>query len=178
MEDGTWYSGNVFVGLKDGVYESSSPFRHAKELYDILSSRMIDRFILFLYMDGGPDHRLTYISVQLSLIALFLHFNLDILVAARTAPSHSWANPVERIMSIINLGFQCVGVMRKKIGDDCEQCVLKCHSLKELRNKCTQFKDDVAESLSQPKELLNSIIRRLQLHERYFNTFPSASDSE
>lgn len=72
MEEGTWYSGNVFVGLKDGVFEPSSPFRHAKKLFDILNSQMIDRSILFMYMDGGPDHRLTYISVQLSLIALFL----------------------------------------------------------------------------------------------------------
>ena len=28
----------------------------------------------------------------------------------RTAPNHSWRNPVERIiMSVINLGLQCVG---------------------------------------------------------------------
>lgn len=62
-----------------------------------------------MYTDGGPDHRLTYVSVQLSLIAIFLELDLDVLIAARTAPNYSWANPVERIMSIINLGLQCVG---------------------------------------------------------------------
>ncbi len=87
---------------------------------------MINRHILFLYTDGGPDHRLTYISVQLSLIALFRHLNLDLLIAGRTAPSHSWANPVERIMAIVNLGFQCVGVMRKKMADDFEKCAFRC----------------------------------------------------
>ena len=50
---------------------------------------MIEQHALFIYSDGGPDHRLTYVSVQLSLIALFLNLDLDLLVAARTAPSHS-----------------------------------------------------------------------------------------
>ena len=74
----------------------------------------VERHALFIYSDGGPDHRLTYVSVHLSLIALFFNLNLDLVVAARTVPSHSWANPVERVMSTINLGLQCVGVMRKK----------------------------------------------------------------
>ena len=41
--------------------------------------------ILFLYSDGGPDHRVTYISVQIALIALFRILDLDYLCAARTA---------------------------------------------------------------------------------------------
>jgi hypothetical protein len=116
MEGGSWYTGEVFVGLKDAIHEPSSPIRHAKELNNILVKRMDGWHILFLYMDGGPDHRLIYVSVQFSFIALFLQLNLDFLIAARTAPSHSWANPVERIVAFINLGFQCVGVMRKKMG--------------------------------------------------------------
>ena len=32
--------------------------------------------VLFLYCDGGPDHRLTYLSVELSLICLYLKNNL------------------------------------------------------------------------------------------------------
>ena len=47
---------------------------------------------LFLY--------LSYFGVQLSRIALFRKLNLDLLIAGRTAPCHSWKNPVERIMSI------------------------------------------------------------------------------
>ena len=57
---------------------------------------------------GGPDHRLTYLTVQLSLIALFMNLDLDVLIAGQTALSHSWANPVERIMAIVNLGLQCI----------------------------------------------------------------------
>ena len=76
--------------------------------------------MLFLYTDGGPDHRLTYANVQLALIALFLNLNLDILVAGRTVPHHSWSNPVERMMAIVNLELQCVGVMRTKGSDEFE----------------------------------------------------------
>ena len=62
-------------------------------------------------------------SVKLSLIALFRVLNLDMLVALRTAPSNSWANPVERIMSIINIGLQGVGLMRQKMSDDFENAI-------------------------------------------------------
>ena len=114
---GSWYRGQVFVGIKDAIFKPSSPLRHATELYQYLLPHMTNRYGLFLYSDGGPDHRLTYVSVQLSLIALFLNFDLDILIACRTAPSHCWANPVERIMSIINLGLQCIGIMRTRMGE-------------------------------------------------------------
>ena len=40
------------------------------------------------------------------------------LVALRTAPSNTWANPVERVMSIVNTGLQGVGLMRQKMSDE------------------------------------------------------------
>ena len=70
--------------------------------------------VLFVYSDGGPNHRLTYISVQVFLIALFLLLDLDFLCAARTAPVHSWHNAVERVMPTLNLGLQCVGLMQER----------------------------------------------------------------
>lgn len=109
----SWYSGKVFVGLKEGAFEPSSPHRHMTELVDTIQSQnlLTEKSVLFLYSDGGPVHRLTYLSVQLSLIALFLKLDLDYPCAARTAPCHSWRNPAERVMSIVNLGLQCVGLM-------------------------------------------------------------------
>ena len=81
--------------------------------------------VLLLYTNGGPDHRSTYMSVKLSMIALFRSRDLDMLVALRTAPSNSWANPVERIMSIVNTGLQGVGLMRQKMSEDFEKAVGK-----------------------------------------------------
>ena len=100
---GSWYSGKVHISLKEGTFEPSSPIRHASELISLIETDVQSKPILFLYTDGGPDHRLTFIAVQLSLISLFLQLDLDYLYAARTAPYHSWRNPVERIMSVINL---------------------------------------------------------------------------
>ena len=45
--------------------------------------------ILLLYTDGGPDHRTTFGSVQISLICLFLQGDFDFLASVRTAPYHS-----------------------------------------------------------------------------------------
>ena len=97
--ESSWYRGQVVVGLKEGIFEPSSPARHCVELENVITSRHLQVHpILFLYSDGGPDHRLTYLSVQMSLIALFLKLDLDFLCVARTAPYHSWRNPVERIV--------------------------------------------------------------------------------
>ena len=126
-------AGSVFVGVKDSVFQASSPFRHMAELSNVLYCQSFSHPVLFIYADGGPDHRLTYINVQLSLICLFLKFDLDYLCAGRTAPHHSWRNPVERLMSILNLGLQCVGLARTEMGEVFEQEVRKCNSLADLR---------------------------------------------
>lgn len=112
--NGSFYTGTVFVGLKENCFEPSSPLRHMTELEGVLQTAGDSKPILLLYTDGGPDHRLTYVSVQVSLICLFLALNLDFLCAVRTPPYHSWKNPAERIMSVLNMGIQSVGIMRKE----------------------------------------------------------------
>ena len=107
-------------------------------------TRMDGRHILFIYSDGGPDHRITYLSVQLSLIALFLNLDLDVLIAGRTAPSHSWANPVER------LGIQCLGIMRSQGEEEFEKSVKSYNNLKQIRENCSLFKEDVQKALQPP----------------------------
>ena len=82
-------------------------------------------------MDGGPDHRVTYISVKLALIVLFRKRDLDYLCAVRTAPYHSYKNPVER-MSTLNLGLQAVALAQKSMPADMEAEASKCNNLKAL----------------------------------------------
>ena len=103
------------------------------ELYQIINNLPSVKPVLFIYTDSGPDHRLTYLSVKLSLVCLFLKLNFDYLCAGRTAPIHSWRNPVENIMSILNLGLQCVGVARQEMPVEYEEDN-KCNSFKALRN--------------------------------------------
>ena len=67
--DGSWYDGEVFVGLKEAVFEPSSAMRHASELHDILltqmglksiffSTQMVDRTI------GQPLCQRNYLSLH------------------------------------------------------------------------------------------------------------------
>ena len=176
--EGSWYHGKVLVGIKDAVYQSSSPLRHATELYSTLLKRIGDRSILFIYSDGGPDHRLTYVSVQLSLIALFLNLNLDFLVACRTAPNHSWKNPVERIMSLLNIGLQCVGLMRVKMSDEFESAVQNCNNLQQLRKAADVRRDELSSSLKPTVDLLHDVFTRLELKGEPFEMYEAASDDE
>lgn len=55
---------------------------------------------------------------QLSFLSLFCSIvNLEFLVACRTAPGHSWANPAERIMSLLNLAFQNTALAREQASE-------------------------------------------------------------
>jgi len=88
--------------------------------------------ILCLYTDGGPDHCTNFLSVQVALIGLFRLLDLDLLVAARTAPHSSYRNPVERIMSLLNLGLQSVGVMRQQMPEEMEKAVSNANSMDDI----------------------------------------------
>lgn len=181
IPDTIGYTGQVHVGIKDSVFEPSSPIRHACELYNTLTSISFNKHILFLYSDGGPDHRLTFVSVQISLICLFFKLDLDYLCAGRTAPYHSWRNPVERVMSVLNLGLQCVALARKEMSSEFESEVSKCNNLAELRRVAegkAEFKSAVQESLSPVKLLLSNIFSRLILKDRNISVFQSASENE
>ena len=102
----SFYSGKVQVTLKDGIFEPSSPLQHCTALLHTLEHCHFHlNPILCLYTDGGPDHRTNFLSVQVALIGLFRLLDLDMLVVVRTAPHSSYRNPVERIMSLINLGL-------------------------------------------------------------------------
>lgn len=180
---GSWYVGQVMIGLKEGSCEPSSPHRHVTELHDVLNDHdfLTDKSILFVYSDGGPDHRLTYLSVKLSLISLYLKNDLDFLCACRTAPYHSWRNPAERVMSIVNLGLQCVGLMRTKVSDDVEASLARCNNLSQLRSeaeKNPEVKVAIIDSIEPVKVLLSTVFQRLSLHDKKFKMFTAANDEK
>jgi hypothetical protein len=94
--------------------------------------------ILCLFTDGSSDHRCTYGSIQVALISLFLSGDYDMLIAVCTAPHHSWVNPAERIMSILNLGLQNVAIMRNTMSDESEALFDKAYTLDEIRDKASK----------------------------------------
>ena len=135
--------------------------------------------VMVLYTDGGPDHRLTYLSVQLSLLSLFVSLDLDFICAVRTPPKRSWKNPVERIMSILNIALQGVGCMREEVAH--EDQLKNCSSLKSIRDLATripELKDEMIRSTQPCRELLSSMIEQLKLKDTYFETCEAATDTE
>ena len=178
----SWYNGQVYVGFKDAIFEPSNPVRHAAEVYSVLAGTETPPSpVLFLYTDGGPDHRLTYVSVQISLVCLFKKLDLDFLCAARTAPYQSWKNPVERLMSIINLGLQSVGIARDLVAVDIEEELKKCNSMSQVRKlaeKNASVVGSVKESLSSVVTLLDTIMTRLMLKDIPFKNYSSATVAE
>lgn len=177
----SFYRGKVHVGLKDPIFQQSSPMRHNSELHNLLVNSEQQNPFLLIYTDGGPDHRVNYLRVQLSLISLFVSLDLDLLVAVRTPPGHSWKNPVERIMSILNLGLQCVGLMRTEMDEEFEEIIKHCNSMEDIRNKAKekpQLREQLLNSLSPTIELMENLFKRLELKEESFDTFKAVSDEE
>ena len=125
---GYFYTGRVHVGPKENAFQPSSPIHHMTELKCVLSVDTNNHPLLLFYTDGGPNRRLTYATVQMSLISVFLDLDLDFLCAVRTLPYHSWKNPVEHTMSISNIGLQSVGIMRQKT-ESSEEALKSCNSL-------------------------------------------------
>ena len=180
--NGDFYAGKVHIGLKDPIFQPSSPLRHATELYHILlGEELFDKPVLCLYTDGGSDHCCTYARVQLSYICLFIALDLDYFVAVRTPPQHSWKNPVERIMSILNLGLQSVGLMRTEMNNESEKLMSKCGTMNKICKIAEEnptLKRDLTTSLQAPINLIRNTFSRQSLKDEPFETFTAASETE
>jgi hypothetical protein len=169
----SFYSGTVHVTVKDKVFTPSSSERHATENAAILRNFESNDGVelskprLYIFSDGGPDHRTTFWSVQLSHINTFVALDLDLLIAARTAPSQSYANPAERCMSLLNLALQNTSLQREKMDDSSELKVKSLMSLKKLReaaDKQPLLKEALVGSLEPTIAQLKHRFSRLKLH--------------
>ena len=104
--------------------------------------------------DRGLKHRVNFEYIKIPLILMFKQLKLDSLIAIRAAPRQSYVNIVERIMSILNIGFQNVSLEREESESDEE--IRKCIDLSELRQKPT-IKDDWQKSVQPLVKLLTEI---------------------
>ena len=77
---------------------------------------------------------------------------------ARTAPHHSWCNPVERRMSILNLDFQSIGLMRSEMSKTAKSALKNCNSLALLRKVGEPYKEEIAKSVQPTVSLLTDVI--------------------
>ena len=111
----------------------------------------------------------------------FLRGDFDLLVAARIASQQSWMNPVERIMSILNLGLQGVIIVHESMSNKMEILFNKYGNLEEIRQaakKNSQLEIELKNSIIVIQELLNSRTERLILNENKFACKSSATSGE
>ena len=70
---------------------------------------------------------------------------------------------MERVMSLLNMGLQSVGLMRRKMSDKDEAAISACNSLNELRqvaSKHPRLKESCIDSIEPVK---HDIFGRIQL---------------
>ena len=73
VED-SWYRGELNFLLKITAISPSSALRNVREVADVLIAKYgsIEQIppALIMYTDGGPEHRTTFLSVKIAIIAL------------------------------------------------------------------------------------------------------------
>ena len=165
----SFFQGKAYVVLKDKVSQPSSPLRHSCELLNILEKETY-KPILITISDGGPDHRITFPSVKLSLIALFRALDLDMLISVRTCPYQSWTNLAERVMSTLNLALQHVALARKLMEPDYEDMLKGKNTLAEVRKVLQEenpgLRDALRDSMEQPIKILCDRFQAMKIKER------------
>ena len=107
------------------VTQASTALREVAEMGKILDLEGSQAFLVFAITDD--------LSVQKSLIGLFLRHDVDEVLVCRPAAGLSYPTPVERVHAIANFGLQSVGIMRQKMSADMEERIRNCNSNEELR---------------------------------------------
>ena len=176
--DKTFVKGNVNYTISDSVFRSSSPLRHGVILCKIIKELEHVQPILMKYTDGRTDQRNTLESVKVASICLFQELNLDFKIAARCAPGHSYMNPAERIMSILNFGMQNVAPCDD---ESIEKKVKKCNSmaqLRELDEKVYGVKEAWLNSVDEVKGIISERFSWLSLKDVPYTEIGCVSDEE
>ena len=180
--DGNWYHGQLWASLKDGVFEKSNPIRHCEELTRVFGPQIADgKSILLLLTDGGPDRNLTFASVQAPLLAAALKLDVDMLIVVRTVPKLSYRNPVERAMSLFNLGLQNVALSRDKMEDKYEDAIKGTNSLAAIRavgERVEGFEEAFAKSMQSPIKIIEERFEQLEWTGNRVQTYKASTPEE
>ena len=178
--DESFCRGQVVSILKDTILQPSNPIRHMAELHKALKDEK-HQPVRILYTDGGSDHNPTFPAVQLSLLALFLMEDLDVLFAARCCPGRSYTNPAEKPHCIMNLGLQGLALCREKMSPGYENKIKPLGSMKKIRNAVkndAKFGEALLESVKPCHDKIADQFRRLSLKDTKFKVIePATTDN-
>ena len=107
--------------------------------------------------------------------------DFDFLAAVRTAPYHSWTNPAERIMSIINLGLQGVALKRSDMSLNSERIFKNLGTIEDIRNASSYnstLSEELKIAIKSTQKTLETRTSRLKLHDQKFKCIEPATFEE
>ena len=176
----SFFTGHIYVGIKDSIFQGSDPLRHIVELLNVVRTRNIAvQPYMCIFSDGGGDHNITFLFVQCVLLALFRILDLDVLNVGRCAPNQSFINPAERCMSILNIGMQCLSLERDHLGEY-EDALKNCKSMKDIRTKAKKHQglsDAFQTSLQSSIKKLENCYESMELKGKPVQTFQPSRDA-
>ena len=135
---------------------------------------------IYAITDGG-DCNIVHLSVKKALVGFFRNYDMDEVIAIRTAAALSFYNPVERMHARANQGLQGLGLMRTAMLADFEKIMKKCNSNDEVRQACQKephLKEALQNSLHTPIQLQKEIFSRLSMSQTEFRILDPASEGE
>ena len=97
--DESFHRGQVYTSVRDAIFDNATAIRYSAEKRKVLQAEGLqDCKVVLDWTDGGPEHNMQNLTVQIAHIAFFLANKLDILVAGRCCPGmSSFMNPSERV---------------------------------------------------------------------------------
>lgn len=179
--DDSFVRGQVTVTVNDSVFQMSSPFRHANSIIKAFEQQGHFPYTLLKFTDDGTDQRNTLESVKCASICVFKEMNLDMMILARCAPGHSYVNPAERVMSILNLALQNVALERKESTEKMNKVLKSCNSMADVRNlaeKTPEVKTAWIESVEPVASVLLYRFLRLKLKDDPVKALDPVIDQE
>ena len=177
--DNSWYRGQPNVLVKITATSPSSALHNAREIANVLITKYGSKEqvppVLIMYTDGGPEHRSNFLSVKIALIALQRFLDLDQILAARTAPGHSFINPAEKINCVLNLALYGIGCMRHRSSDqEYEKQLHNCSGLSDVGKLIEKNPERntalLLESCKPCIDLIENTFSRLMLKDKPFLT--------
>lgn len=154
--------------------------RHMVEITQIIRDQ--GNPILVVFSDGEGDQRFTFVSVQLGILSLVIKYKLSYIVAGRCAPCQSYIDPVERVISVLNLGLQSVGVMRQEMQrGGVEKQISGLNIMANIRNRVMKddaFKNEIYSCIKPVTDLLGITLGRLSWKEKQIDIHEGASEAE
>ena len=121
--------------------------------------------VLILSTDGGGDHKNTHITNQASMLAIQTYLKISKVILFRNCDNGSWANPVERINSILNLALYHKKFEREELATLEAQALnmSSMESLREAAKSTPQIKQEWEAAMNLPCEKMAAGFRRLSL---------------